>query len=205
MKFYADSPSRRMAQILGDLVFVAFCVASVWVALQIYDHLMAFAQPSSDIGQSGGELSGSLKDAGDAISGIPLVPDSAGDALADGAVAADSMAKAGSTSADAIPGLALWLSIGLGSIAVLLACSIHLPGRLQFIRDATSGRKYIDGHEDVDLFALRALVRQPLHVLAELSDDPAGDWRAGEPELVTKMAFIEMRACGLEPTKRLQA
>ena len=64
MKFYADSPSRRVAQILGDLVFVAFCVASVWVALQIYDHLMAFAQPSSDIGQSGGELSGSLKDAG---------------------------------------------------------------------------------------------------------------------------------------------
>jgi len=204
MKFYADSPRRRMAQILGDLVFVAFCAASVWVALQIYDHMMAFQEPSANIGDSGGDLAGSLKDAGDAISGIPLVPDSAGDALKDGAVASQTISEAGTTSADAIPGLARWLAIGLGSMAVLLACSIHLPGRFRFVRDATSGRKYLDGHEDVDLFALRALVRQPLHVLAELSDDPAGDWREGDPELVTKLAFLELRASGLEPAKRFQ-
>jgi len=204
MLFYADSPRRRMAQILGDLVFVAFCVASVWVSLQIYDHLMAFQEPSSNIGQSGDDLAGSLKDAGDAITGIPLVPDSAGDALKDGAVASSTMSDAGSTSAEAIPGLARWLAIGLGSMAVLLACAVHLPGRVRFVREATSGLKYVAGHEDVDIFALRALARQPLKALVDLSDDPAGDWREGDPDIVTRLAFLELRSCGLEPEKRLR-
>ena len=53
--------------------------------------------------------------------------------------------------------------------------------------------------EDLDLFALRALARQPMHRLAKISDDPAGAWRRGDPEVVRRLAVLELREVGLKP------
>ena len=56
---------------------------------------------------------------------------------------------------------------------------------------------------DLDLFALRALARQPMHVLAKVSDDPAGAWRARDREVVTALAALELRDSGLSLPARL--
>ena len=50
---------------------------------------------------------------------------------------------------------------------------------------------------DLDLFALRALSHQPLHVLAKISDDPAGAWREGDRSVIARLADLELRDCGL--------
>jgi hypothetical protein len=80
---------------------------------------------------------------------------------------------------------------------------LYLPRRWRFVRDATAGASFVDAAEDLDLFALRALCRQPMHVLAKIRDDPAGGWRARDPEVVTALAALELRDCGLSVPARL--
>jgi hypothetical protein len=75
--------------------------------------------------------------------------------------------------------------------------------RWRFVREATAGARFIDAAEDLDLFALRALARQPMHVLARVSDDPAGAWRDRDPEVVTALAGLELRDAGLSMPTRL--
>ncbi len=55
----------------------------------------------------------------------------------------------------------------------------------------------MDAGEDLDLFALRALAHQPLHVLARITDDPAGAWRRGDRAVTDRLAELELRANGL--------
>jgi hypothetical protein len=78
-----------------------------------------------------------------------------------------------------------------------------VPVRWRFSREATAGARFIDAAEDLDLFALRALTRQPMYVLAKISDDPAGAWRARDREVVNALAELELRDCGLAVPARL--
>jgi hypothetical protein len=52
---------------------------------------------------------------------------------------------------------------------------------------------------DALLLALRALARQPLHRLARIGEDPAGDWRRGDPGTVRALASLELTEIGLRP------
>jgi hypothetical protein len=100
--------------------------------------------------------------------------------------------------------LALLLGLSVALIPILIVSAIHLPLRWRFIRQATAGARFIDASEDLDLFALRALANQPMHVLARVSDDPAGAWRARDPDVVRRLAALELADAGLRP-KRLPA
>ena len=42
-----------------------------------------------------------------------------------------------------------------------------------------------------------------MHVLAKVSDDPAGAWRARDREVVTALAALELRDSGLSLPARL--
>ena len=41
---------------------------------------------------------------------------------------------------------------------------------------------------DLDLFALRAMANQPMHVLAAISDDPVRAWRSGDRRVIDALA-----------------
>ena len=90
------------------------------------------------------------------------------------------------------------------AIPILVVSAFYLPVRYRFIRRATAGQRFVDAVEDLDLFALRALARQPMHVLAKVSDDPAGAWRRRDPVVTRTLAELELRANGLRPP-RVQA
>ena len=116
---------------------------------------------------------------------------------------ADSLAEAGRKQVRRSNG---WHSAGDSSIAaipILIVSAFFLPLRWRFARRATAGARFIDAAEDLDLFALRALARQPMHVLARVSDDPAGAWRDRDPEVVRELARIELRSSGLKIPARL--
>ena len=89
------------------------------------------------------------------------------------------------------------LGISIAMIPILCVGVFFVPVRWRFVREATAGARFIDAAEDLDLFALRALARQPMYVLAKISDDPAGAWRARDPEVVTALARLELRDAGL--------
>jgi hypothetical protein len=101
----------------------------------------------------------------------------------------------------AVERLALLLGLSVALIPILIVSVIHLPLRWRFVREATAGARFIDAQEDLDLFALRALANQPMRVLAKVSDDPAGAWRARDPEVVRRLAALELADVGLRPRK----
>ena len=113
--------------------------------------------------------------------------------------AAITIADAGQTSADAVGVLARFLAIALAVLGIASWAMVWVPLRVAFIRRATAARRFLDSTDDLDLFALRAMARQPLHLLARVSDDPAGAWRRGDQAVIAELASLELRAEGLAP------
>lgn len=197
MKLYADTEGRRSLQMLGDLLLVGWVYLWVQLALVVRDATLSLARPGEELAEAGSGLANRLRDAGETVGGIPLVGDDA-QAPFDGAGgAADRIAAAGQSQVEAVTTLAFWLGLAVGAIPVLLALAVHLPLRWRFVREATAGRRFVDSSDDLDLFALRAMSRQPLHRLARISDDPAGAWRRGDRGVIHALASLELRDTGL--------
>ncbi len=63
---------------------------------------------------------------------------------------------------------------------------------------------FLDSAADLDLFALRAVANQPLHVLARISPDPAGAWRRKDVDVVRRLAALELQDAGLVLPRQLK-
>ncbi|WP_182523418.1 hypothetical protein [Nocardioides dongkuii] len=197
MKVYADSSTRFSLQLLLDALFVAWVLTWIWAGTKVHDGVMALAAPGLKAESSAGSLSDSLSDAGDFLGGVPYVGDGAATPFDQASGAADSLAEAGRASVEAVESLAFWLGLGIAVVPVLLLAVIYLPGRVRWVLESTAGQRFLDGPADLELFALRAMGNQPLHVLAKVTDDPAGAWRRGDADVIARLADLELRAAGL--------
>lgn len=199
MTWYSEIPARRTRQIAGDIWLIAWSALWIWAALRLYDLVMNLAAPGLAVSSSATDLASRFDDAGTALGGVPLV----GGALQapfDGmGGAAIAIADAGQASADAVGLLARFLAVALAVLGIASWAMVWVPIRVAFIRRATAARRFLDSTEDLDLFALRAMARQPLHLLAKISDDPAGAWRRGDQRVIGELAALELRAEGLRP------
>ena len=199
MKLYADAPTRRTRQVVGDVLLVLWLVAWWAVARVVHRTVMLLARPGEEIESAGDGLADRLRDAGDAVGDAPLLGDELESPFAGVGDAADRLAGAGTSQIEAVEQLADWLAFAIGAIPILLALAVYLPLRWRFVREATAGQRFVDAAADLDLFALRALARQPMHRLAGISDDPAAAWRAQDPVVVRQLATLELRDVGLRP------
>jgi hypothetical protein len=199
VKLYADIPARRTRQLAGDLWLVAWTILWIWVAVRLHELIMNLATPGAAIAAGASDLATSIDSAGETISGVPLVGDSLGAPFDGMSAAARSIAAAGQTEADAVSTLAMFLSVSLAILAFASFAAFWVPIRIAFVRRASAAQRFVDANEDLDLFALRAMARQPLHVLARISDDPAGAWRRGDQSVIHGLASLELREEGLKP------
>jgi hypothetical protein len=199
MKMYADSPVRRTVQIVGDLLLVAWLVLWVWVGTNVHDATLELAGPAARTQSAATDLAENLQDAGDRLGDVPLVGDEAAGPFESASESATGLARAGERGVEAVESLAFWLGVSIAAAPILVVAAFYVPPRLRFARAATAGQRFVDSGEDLDLFAVRALTRQPLHVLARISDDPAGAWRAGDPQVIRALATVELRSTGLRP------
>lgn len=197
MKLYADSSARRARQILGDVLLLVWVGVWVTLALTVRDATLTLARPGEQVAQAGTGLADRLREAGAAVGGVPLIGDDVRTPFDEAGGAAEQLAQAGNAHVEAVTDLAFWLSIAVGAIPVLIALAVYLPMRWRFIRHATAGRRFVDSSDYVDLFALRAMSRQPLHRLARISDDPVAAWRQGDPAVLRALAELELRDAGL--------
>lgn len=204
LKLYADLPNRRSRQILGDVLLVLWIAVWIWLADRVHDATQRLAVPGRRIDESAGDLAARLRDAGDAVGDVPLVGDSVSRPFDGAGGAADKLAAAGRAQVEAVDTLAFWLALATALVPILLAIAFYVPPRLRFARRAAAGRRFLDTAADLDLFALRALAHQPLHVLARISDDPAGAWRAQRPDVVRRLATLELADVGLAPPPELR-
>lgn len=197
MKLYADTPLRRTRQLLADLLFVLWVVAWVWIGSAVHDGTMALAEPGRQTAESATSMASGLADAGSELDDVPLIGDGIAAPFDEAADASERLADAGRSSVRAVEDLALWLGFSIALIPILVVAALHLPRRWRFARAAGAGARFVDANEDLDLFALRALANQPMHVLGRISDDPAGAWRRGEQDVVRALAAVELRDVGL--------
>lgn len=202
MKIYADTSARRLRQQIGDLLLLVWLWLWVTTAELVHDATMMLARPGEEIAEAGTGMAERLREAGARVDDVPLVGDEVRAPFDGAGDAADRLASAGDAQVEAVTDLAFWLGLSVGAIPILLALAVYLPRRWRFIREATAGRRFIDATEDLDLFALRAMSRQPMHRLARISDDPAGAWRRGDPGVVRALAELELRDSGLRAPLR---
>ena len=87
----------------------------------------------------------------------------------------------------------------------LILLVIWLPARVRFFRRARAAQRFLDAQADLDLFALRAMAAQPMHLLAKISDDPVQRWRQGDRQVINSLAALELRRSGLATTGLLRS
>ncbi len=203
MVLYADSPARRTAQLVGDLLLVAWIWVWVEVALVVRDATLALATPGREIDAAATGLSGWLRDAGGRVADIPLVGDGVATPFEGAGGAAADLAAAGRSQVEAVGSLAFWLAIAVAGIPIAFALLAYVPQRVRFVRRASAARRFLDDSADLDLLALRAMSRLPLHVLAGVASDPVRAWREGDPDVVRRLARLEAAEAGLRLPERL--
>jgi hypothetical protein len=201
MKLYAEIPSRLLRQLVTDALFVVWLVAWVGIGVVIHDGTLALAAPGEQVESSAGSLADSMTEAAGVLGDTPIVGDEAALPFEKAADAAGTLAEAGRSEVEAVEDLALWLGVSIALIPILVVTVFYLPGRIRFVREATAGQRFIDSSADEDLFALRAMAHQPMHVLARISDEPVAAWRRGDDEVVRALAALEMRSVGLRPRR----
>lgn len=197
MKLYADSPARRTQQVIGDLAVVFWICLWLVLAQKVHDATLGLATPGHRIDSAADDLAGRLREAGETVAGVPLVGDEARAPFDGAGEAAGGLAAAGRQQVAAVDTLATWLGIAVALVPILMVLWFYLPPRVRFVRRATAGRRFLDSGADLDLFALRAMAHQPLHVLARVDPDPAGAWRRGDPNVIDALAALELRSVGL--------
>lgn len=202
MKLYADRPGHRLLQVGADLAFVCWLVLWTWAGLAVHDATMELTGPGEQITESATGISGAMTQAGGVLDGLPVVGDEARAPFDEASGAADRLAEAGRSQVAAVARLADGLGLVVALVPISLLAAFHVPSRVRFVRRAHAGARLVDAVEDLDLFALRALAHQPLHVLARVSDDPAGDWRRGDRTVTDRLAELELRSVGLRVPPR---
>jgi hypothetical protein len=200
MKFYADRPLHATNQVLGDLLVLAWVVLWVWLATVVHDKVEALAGPGRQAEDAGSSLARSLGSAADRVGDVPLAGDQLRGPLDDGAGAGRDFAAAARSYQDAVADLARFTALAVAIIPVLLVLVLWLPRRLAWIAAASAAKRLLGGRHgepSVDLFALRALVHQPLRALSKVTDDPAQAWRSQDRLLLEQLAELELADLGL--------
>jgi hypothetical protein len=195
---YAQRRARMLSQVVVDL-FVAVWVVVWWfVGRTTQRTIAAVAAPARSSGDAARDLRDQMREAAEQTGQIPGLGaelrrpfDGAARSLQGVIDAADEQVATVERA-----GLLLgWLVFFIPVIIVLL---IWLPARIRFFLRARATQRFLDAQADLDLFALRAMVTQPMQVIARISDDPVAAWRRGDREVIRALAAVELRRTGLD-------
>ena len=196
MKWYAETGRLRTRQLLLDALVLLWVLVWVRIGLAVDDAVRRLAAPGRELQEAGDGLSDGLGRAAERAGDVPVVGGGLSAPLDVAAGAGQALSRAGAAQQEAVGTLAVVLAVLLAGIPVAWALQRWLPSRLRWARQATAATRL---RGDVELFALRAAVEQPLHELARLGPDPVGRWRRGEPGAAEALARLELRAYGLKP------
>ena len=202
MKWYADSPARRVRQLALDVGVVLWCWLWIRLAAGIKGVVLRLQEPGRLLQDAGNSLAGGLTDAASRVSGTPLIGDRLRDPLAAAATAGHAVANAGTTTTTAVARLALVLALVVALLPIASALALWLPIRFRYAREAAAAVR-LSG--DVDLLALRAATSLPLSRLARLGPDPVARWRQGDPAAAQQLAALALAELGVRAAPVNQA
>ncbi|HET8593972.1 MAG TPA: hypothetical protein VFM07_01900 [Intrasporangium sp.] len=197
MKLYADTTARRTRQLLADVAMLVWLAVWAWAGRQVHDVVLRLRGPADSLQSAGTSVHDSLSGAGAEAGQIPVVGADLQRWLDGAASSGTRLRAAGQSMASGVESLAAWLGWSTALVPILTVGALWLWLRARFVRRAWAAQRFIDASDDLDLFALRALVRQPMPQLARISPDPAGAWRRGERDVIRALAALELQNEGL--------
>lgn len=205
MSLYASRPGRLVGQLVGDLGVLLWIV--VWGALGIVvDGAVAkLAGPARDTARTAQQLSGNFSDAAASAAQVPGLGDQLRRPFDAASGTLGGLIETANRQADTIERVATLMGWLVFLIPVTVVLCFWLPRRIRFYRRAKAAQVFLDSAADLDLFALRALASQPMHVLARISPDPVTAWRGGDRTVINALAEVELARTGLRLPPELRA
>lgn len=203
MRIYAQRRGQLAGQLASDVAVLVWTVLWAVVGLAVDGAVATLAGPVRETARTARDLAGQFGDAATSAAQVPGLGeelrrpfDAASSSLGDLVATADRQVVI----IDRLATVVGWLVFLIPVTTVLL---VWLPRRIRFVRRAQAAQRFIDTAADLDLFALRALANQPMHVLAAISDDPVAAWRAGDRRVIDALAEAELRQAGLSLPARI--
>lgn len=197
MKLYADLPGRRTTQILSDVFMLCWVGVWVWAGHAVGDAIRTLRGPTESLTSAGNSLEENMSGAAVSVGGVPLVGDALSAPFTAVAGAGQRLAGVGASLGATVESVAHGTSIVVAVVPIVFVLVIWLFFRVRFVRRATAVARMLQMPGAIDLLALRALTRQPLRRLASVGPDPAGRFRTGDPEMVMRLADLELSSTGL--------
>jgi hypothetical protein len=199
MKIYAEVPVMRSRQLLGDGAVVLWSALWVWIGFWVYRIFDKLGEPGRIMERAGDDFERTLLQLRDEASGVPVVGSSLQDPIESASQAGRVLAEAGQTQQDIVHTVAIMLGVLFALLPILYALWHWLPGRLQWIREASAAHRIRVDAEDLYLFALRAVATRPLPELLRATPDPAAALASGD---YAPLAALELRDLGLRVERR---
>lgn len=200
-KLYADSTTRRTLQIVADVFVVCWIAFCIWLGQIIYSGIEGLRGPVDNLTSAGDSIRDNMAGAAGNVGGVPLLGDSLRgpfDAISN---AGQTIANAGTSLGMTVDQVARAAGIVVAVVPILVVVAIWALLRTRFVSRATTAQRWLDRPGALELFALRALTRQPLDRLEHLGPDPAGRFRSGDPATLRALANVELATFGLAPRR----
>lgn len=194
---YATTPARLTGQLISDLLAGAWITLWVLVGLAVHHAVAVIAGVGTQVSDGATGISANLSSAGDSADRIPLVGDAVANPLRAASDAALDLAGAGQSLHSTATWLAVLLAVAVAAPPIMAIGMPWLLLRIRFFRRKWTVIALAQNPAGEQLLALRALANRPLRRLTEISADPVGAWRAGDPATVRGLAALELRSAGV--------
>lgn len=197
--FYAQRRARMLAQLTTDLFVLGWVVVWWFVGRATERTVDAVATPARRSGDAARQLADQMREAGEQTGRVPGIGSELRKPFDEAVGSLQRVIDAAADQVASVERVGLLLGWLVFLIPVVLLLVIWLPARIRFFLRARAAQRFLDADADLDLFALRAMVVQPMHVIAKISDDPVAAWRRGDREVIHALAAVELRRSGLVP------
>jgi hypothetical protein len=197
MKIYSDFAGRRTRQIIADIAALVAISLWIWFGVTVFHVVNSLAFFGIKMQEAGAGFEDAMTDVGDTLGQIPLIGPGIRVPFDGASGAGASLEAAGVAQQEAVLQLAITLGIGIPALPILTILAIWLIPRIRFIRRAGRAKQVVKAQAGMDLLALRALTSQKLSAIAKIDPDALGAWRRGEPEVVRRLAQLELRSSGV--------
>ena len=195
---YAATPGRAFLQAGADFLVLLWVLLWVVIGRLVHRTIDGFAEAGQKVEHGANGIAGNLDGAGNSAAKIPLVGNTVRSPLRAAGAAARDLAGAGHGLDQKATALAIILAL---AVAVPPALAVLVPWlllRLRFARRAGAAAELARSPGGDRLLALRALTNRPLSRVLGCADDPVEGWRIGDPEVIGRLAALELRSVGLK-------
>jgi hypothetical protein len=194
---YASRPHRLAFQLISDIVVIGWAALWVWIGLAVHHAISTIGSAGRDVENGANGIAGNLQSASHSTSKVPLIGDALGKPLSAAADAASDIAGAGHSIETTASWLAVLLALAVAAPPILALAMPWLFLRLRFFLRKQRLVGLAATPAGVQLLALRALANRPLRRLARVHADPVGAWRREDPDTISGLAALELRAAGI--------